>query len=404
MKLAILTAQISPYHNARFMGAARKFDEVHVVSSVNDGDFPEFLATSLGDYKIHCICDGRTHYKEVVASRALHQRITDALEAVRPDAIAVAGWSAPESLIALEYGRKNGIPTVVMSESQADDAVRSLPRELLKKLVVSQFDAAFVGGPPHADYIVELGMPRDRVYLGYNAVDNAYFEREAERARASQAQLREQHELPSRYLLASARFIRKKNLPNLVRAFADAGRRDPSLPDLVILGDGPERSNIEEAIRSNEVTDRVHLPGFRGYDVLPAYYALSEGFLHVSTTEQWGLVINEAMAAGVPVIASNTCGATRTVLTDGLSGLSTGVDAASIEATILRLFSMTLEQQAGIGIAAKAAIRDWGPDRFGAGLRNAVEAAMRAPRRGPIKFLNKALIHRLQLTVLDAVA
>ena len=126
--------------------------------------------------------------------------------------------------------------------------------------------------------------------------------------------------------------------------------------------------------------------------------------MHVSSTEQWGLVINEAMAAGVPVIASNTCGAARTVLLDGVNGLSTDVDAASIEATILRLFGMTPEQRAGMGIAAQVAIRDWGPDRFGVGLRDAVEAAMRAPRRGPIKLLDKALISRLQRTVLDAVA
>ena len=404
MKLAVLTAQISPYHNARFVGAAKEFDEVHVVSSVNDGDFPEFLATSLGDYKIHFICDGRKDYKEAFERLALHQQITDALAAVHPHAIAVAGWSAPESLVALEYGRKNGIPTVVMSESQADDAPRSWPREVLKKRIVSQFDAALVGGPSHADYIVGLGMPRDRVHLGYNAVDNNYFEREAERAKASQDQLRAQHKLPQSYLLASARFIRKKNLPNLVRAFAGARRINPSIPDLMILGDGPERANIEEVIRSNEVTGVVHLPGFRGYDALPAIYALSEGFLHVSTTEQWGLVINEAMAAGVPVIASNTCGAARTVLADGVNGLSTDIDAASIEAAILRLFDMTPEQRAGMGMAAQAAIRYWGPDRFGVGLMDAVKAAMRAPRRGPIRLLDKALIHRLQRTVLDAVA
>ena len=126
--------------------------------------------------------------------------------------------------------------------------------------------------------------------------------------------------------------------------------------------------------------------------------------MHVSTTEQWGLVINEAMAAGVPVIASNTCGAARTVLADGVNGLSTDIDAASIEAAILRLFDMTPEQRAGMGMAAQAAIRYWGPVRFGVGLMDAVKAAMHAPRRGPIRLLDKALIHRLQRTVLDAVA
>src|SRR5207247_9937771 len=56
------------------------------------------------------------------------------------------------------------------------------------------------------------------------------------------------------------------------------------------------------------LNEHVHLPGFKPYDELPAYYALANAFVHASTTEQWGLVVNEAIASGLPVIVSNRCG------------------------------------------------------------------------------------------------
>lgn len=404
MKLAILTAQISPYHNARYIGAANEFDEVHVLSTVNEGDFAEFLANSLGGYSVHKLFNGRREYEVAAKELEVSRRTSQVLASLQLGAIAVAGWSAPESLAALEYARENGVPIVVMSESQEDDAPRSTLREAVKRRIVSQFDGALVGGPPHTDYIVKLGIPRDRVRLGYNAVDNAYFASGAAVARASEKQLKAQYGLPEHYVLASARFITKKNLPNLINAYALARAKHPALPDLVVLGDGPERHAVQDAITANEVERFVHLPGFCGYDVLPAYYGLSEGFLHVSSTEQWGLVINEAMACGVPVIATHTCGAARSVIQDGVSGILAGIDVASISAALLRLFQMTAEQRALMGAAAAEAICEWGPERFGAGLRATVDCARIRSRRGPLQPWDKALLRHMQRKVIHAVA
>ncbi|WP_394729420.1 glycosyltransferase [Altererythrobacter sp. GH1-8] len=404
MKLMILTAQISPYHNARYVGVTRHFAETHIASSVNAGDFPEFLADSLGDYAIHKLFNGKDGYASAVRTGELVSQITGLCATLQPDAIAVAGWIAPESLAALKYGRENGVPTIVMSESQVDDAPRPLLREAIKKRLVSQFDAALVGGPSHAHYVATLGIPSDRIHLGYNAVDNAYFEGRATLARANSDKLRGEHGLPERYILASARFIRKKNLTNLVVAYADARQKMKMPPDLVILGDGPEHSEIQKAIHRSGVADCVHMPGFRGYDVLPAYYALAEGFLHVSTFEQWGLVINEAMASRVPVIASHTCGAARTVISDGVNGLLTDVDVSAISNAILRLFEMPQESRDAMALAGMFAIQEWGPERFGSGMRAAVRSAAEAPRRGPIAPWDRALLSYLQNKTIETVS
>jgi 1,2-diacylglycerol 3-alpha-glucosyltransferase len=404
MRLLILTLQVAPYHDARYVGALRHFDEVHVLSTVNAGDFDEFLAKHTGSYSLHRLYDGPEAYRSAVASGDLGWQVRDIIERLAPDAIAVAGWTAPESLVALAEARAKKIPAVVMSESQADDAQRMLLREALKRRIVSQFDAALVGGPIHAEYAISLGIPRPSVHYGYNAVNNAYFASGAQETREKDATLRRELNLPSRYILASARFIAKKNLPNLVRAYAEARASVADVPALVILGDGPERAEIERAISETGQVCHVHLPGFQEYRDLPKYYALSEGFVHVATSEQWGLVINEAMSCGVPIVVSERCGATRTVVEHGVNGFVVATDVSAITQGLVSLFKLSPEARGNMGRAAADAISSWGPDRFGAGMRAAVDSAQSARRRGRLSLPDQMLLGRLAKRIIATVS
>src|SRR6185437_13984414 len=91
-------------------------------------------------------------------------------------------------------------------------------KEAMKRRMVDLFSAALVGGQPHVEYLVELGMPRKRVFIGYDVVDNDYFGRHTAEIRNSRFEIRSKCSLPENYFLASARFIEKKNLPTLIQA------------------------------------------------------------------------------------------------------------------------------------------------------------------------------------------
>lgn len=405
MHLVVLTRQIGHYHDARYRGAAATHERLTVVSSANQGGFAEFLAKDTGDYAVVRLTEDRAAYDRAVAEGTIGAKLATALDGLAPDALAVSGWTNPESVAAIGWARSRKVPLVMMSETQADDAARSRLAETVKARIVSLCDAALVGGPPHAAYITRLGIPSPRVHLGYNAVDNAHFAAGAAAARADAATVRSAHGLPPRYLLASARFIAKKNLAALVTGYAAAlGAAGGAGPDLVILGDGETRAEILAATEAGGVATRVHLPGFRGYEALPAYYGLAEAFCHVSTVEQWGLVVNEAMAAGLPAIVSTPCGVGRTVVEDGVSGLLTAPDAASIGAALARLMAMPAEARAAMGQAAAAAIADWGPQRFGAGMRAAVDSARAAPRRGRPAPWDAAILAHMQRRIIERVA
>ena len=213
-----------------------------------------------------------------------------------------------------------GYPMVVMSESSRQDEPRTWWKEAIKRRIVGLYSAALVGGQRHVQYLVELGMPRERVFTGYDVVDNHYFRHNAEEVRSQRSEVRQKYALPENYFLASARFIEKKNLARLVQAYAEYRRRsevrspkseignDKAPWDLVVLGDGPLRETLNSQLSTLNLNEHVHLPGFKPYDELPVYYALANAFVHASTTEQWGLVVNEAIASGLPVIVSERCG------------------------------------------------------------------------------------------------
>ncbi len=315
-------------------------------------------------------------------AQELFQKVSLALSEQRPDVVVVAGWSTPESFAALMWARRNGKRVVVMSESQISDAARSPVREALKSRVVRACDTAIVGGRLHKDYIAALGMPQTHVFLGYDAVDNRHFEEGADRARAESDSERQCLGLPARYLLASSRFIPKKNLPRLIKAYAKAIKGLHDVPDLVILGDGPERGSIQAAILESDITDRVHLVGFRSYDLLPSFYGLAEGFVHVSTAEQWGLVINEAAAAGLPLIVSAPCGATPELVHEGKNGWV--VDPLNVEdmaRALSLLISLSPSERSKMGELSRRIVAEWGPERFAEGLSEACKLAELLPSR-----------------------
>lgn len=396
-RIALLAQQVSHYHAARYRAAREKFDEFRVYSWVNSADFDEFLADRYNGTDVARMYDGESEYLNAVRSGSLWHRVHAELDRFKPTAVVVAGWSFPESVAAISWARATGARVALMSASQPHDAVRVKWREAIKRRVVSACDAALVAAGPHGDYASHLGIPAERVFFGYDAVDNEYFEMESDRVRNQADTVRKHHDLPSRYLLASGRFIEKKNFPRLIEAFGRALAYVDQGHHLVILGDGPERAGIEAAIRREKLQGRVLLPGFRPYDSLPAYYGLADGFVHVALSEQWGLVVNEAAAAAQPLVISRPCGAASALVQQDVNGyLVEPENVFAITKAVAKLMALDDYTRKSMGLASRRIAGDWSPARFASGLRCAYDAALEcAPRHLPLRdrFLFRALSH-----------
>jgi len=140
------------------------------------------------------------------------------------------------------------------------------------------------------------------------------------------------------------------------------------------------------------------LPGFKQYDELSAYYGLANVFVHASTTEQWGLVVNEAMVAGLPVIVSNRCGCAPDLVEEGRNGFTFDpYNVDELARLMLKVSRMTENEREAMGRRSREIIKHWTPQTFAENLMKAVETALVAPQPKEAlvdKALLWALIHR----------
>jgi glycosyltransferase involved in cell wall biosynthesis len=388
-----LLPDLGHYHHARIHAAAAGPVRAYVLEAHDRPGFAEFryVPSAGANYTVE---------------RA-QGSIAESLDRLRPSVIFLNGWAERYAMAGLKWCLRSGTPAVVMSESTAFDSIndreadpgrpirRRWWREAIKRKIVPLYSAALVGGTPHREYIVGLGMPPDRVFDGYDVVDNRHFAAGADAARANAAALRSKHSLPDNYFLASGRFIQKKNFARLLRAFAayriSAGS---GAWDLVLLGDGPEKPALDRLIDELKLGAAIRRPGFRSFDELPIYYGLAGAFVHASTTEQWGLVVNEAMASGLPVLVSRRCGCATDLVTDGLTGFQFDpYDEKSLTHPMLKVADSKFDR-AAMGVAARRRIAEWGPERFAANFWRAADCAMRAdPRRSG--FINRLAVSLL---------
>lgn len=388
-RVSVLFERLGPYHAARLNAAAgrcsltaievQRTDETYAWDELDTVDF------------------ARVSIYESSAKRRgmrdLKRRIESCLTASKPDVVAVHGWSEPAALLALRWCRVRRVPAVVMSESSERDAPRGTVSEWIKGHVVRQFSAGLVGGRDHRDYLVRLGMPKDSCFLGYDVVDNAYFESIATGVLDESETVRSELQLPRSYFLASSRFIEKKNIERMIEAYARYRRtHGEDAWHLIILGDGPLRDRIEATIESLRLTAYVRLPGFRQYAELPRYYALAGAFVHASTVEQWGLVVNEAMACGLPVIVSNRCGCVRELVDESNGWTFDPHDTEQLAVCFGEATRLTQEQVNRVQHASRERISHWCPERFAIGLSDSVEIAMRKPRAGKGWFSSVGLV------------
>ncbi len=382
-RISVLVRQLGPYHVARLQALAARLghDNVAAVETSDTDDTYEWARLgAIEGFAHHRLFDGRAHAPH---PSELWPALQSALDRVRPGVLAVPGWSDPLALAGMAWARRRHVPIVLMSDSRVDDAPRTWWRETIKAKVVRLADAAFVAGAAHASYIISLGMPAGAIVTGYDVVDNAHFAAGAAKARAEAVRWRQALGLPERYFLASNRFVAKKNLPGLLRAYAGYRQRaGEGAWSLVMLGDGPLRQEVEELSRALGLGDWVSFAGFQQYDRLPVYYGLAQAFVQASSTDQWGLVVNEAMAAGLPVLVSRRCGCAEELVIEGGNGWTFDPnDELSLAERMFMVSNLSTPELQNLAEAGQRHIAQWSPEYFAAQLETAAAKARSARRR-----------------------
>jgi glycosyltransferase involved in cell wall biosynthesis len=221
-----------------------------------------------------------------------------------PRSLVIGGWSNPTSAAALAWARWSRVPVAVWVESTAADLVRHRLREATKSAYLRATRAAIVPGSRSAEYVRQLGC--ERVIVAPNAVDNDLF---------TPAHGRADH-LPAQILFVG-RLAPEKGLDVLLAAMERLGASQSVA--LTVIGDGPLRASIERRVAGSSLAVSV-VGAVRSPREVAAHLATTDLLVLPSRSEPWGLVVNEAVAARVPVVVSDVVGCAPDLVVPGVTG------------------------------------------------------------------------------------
>jgi len=380
-KLALIYVNYGPYHLARLKTTARlgKEQGVEVVGLelASKEAIRDWRREKSPGIELLTVFPDRV--AEEIPPLELARGTWAALERLNPQAIALGlnRETFPATAAALAWKRQRRRVAIIMMVSKYDDYPRHPMKEWVKKRLMGLYDAALVSGHKAKEYAAMLGMPPERIFLTCDVVDNDHFARGAAQARDHVVSLRDRYGLPENYFLYVGRFDEKKNVSGLLQAYHHYVIRSPADPwSLVLCGSGPLETRLRREVQDLNLSGVV-FAGFRQVEELPIFYGLAQAFIMPSShSEQWGLVVNEAMASGLPVLVSKACGCARDLVQEGVNGFT--FDPYDVEglARLMLMMSSGEVDLGAMGEASRQIIANWTPEVFAENLFKAIEAAI----------------------------
>ncbi len=233
--------------------------------------------------------------------------ILKAIKEFQPNIVNLTGYYDFASWVILVFCKLKGIKTILSNESTANDHTRNGFKELVKSFIIRQFDGYFNFGTNSENYILSLGINKNKMLVKRNCVDNKalkeiYLEKISER-NDRQKELN----LCFKNFIFVGRLIEYKNLFHFLEAFNTAINKSVNKWGVIILGDGEQKNELKQYVLEKNMPNISFQNGV-SWQQVPEYLALSDVLVLPSYSEPWGLVVNEAMACGLPVIVSEKCG------------------------------------------------------------------------------------------------
>jgi glycosyltransferase involved in cell wall biosynthesis len=380
MTVLLALRRIGPYHHARFQAAAARLALVVLETRPASQEYPWEFTPAGGGYRVERLRGAAG--PEVDPPRAcLDAQLAALLQQHQPAVVVTVGWADGAYRRLLLAAQARHVPLVIVSDSRRADRPRPWWLEHPKRCLLQSYSAALVAGRESRAYLHDLGFPAAAIHQPWDVVDNGLF---AAAAADPPAQ-------PPR-LLCVARFLPRKNHRLLLQAYgayqAAGGRWG-----LQLVGDGPEEPQLRRTIAALPDPDRVTLLRFQQLDDLRRLYGAASGFVLPSRVDQWGLVVNEAMAAGLPVLVSRGAGCAVDLIEEGRTGWTFDPgDPAALTRLLHRLEAFPAASRDRLRQAAAEWLRGFDPEAFATGLEAAVATALAHPRRSRLG----ALVARLR--------
>lgn len=234
-----------------------------------------------------------------------------------PDLLIADGYSYASSWAGKFWSRIHRKNSILWSSSNEADHERVFYKEFFKKIIIKGFDAYNVYGTKSRDYLIKLGAEKDKIFIVGNNTDNNFYYNETMKWKRERPAIIKDFGIPDNNFLYIGRFSEEKNIVRLLDAYK--GLKSGQQWGLIVVGSGPQKEGIANYIKTHNI-ENVFMPGFKQKNEIPKYMAVSDVFILPGISETWGLVVNEAMAAGLPILVSRRCGCSADLVREGDNG------------------------------------------------------------------------------------
>jgi glycosyltransferase involved in cell wall biosynthesis len=320
-KLVILSEIIAPYRIPVFNALARHENvDLHVIFLAETD--PALRQWQVYKDDIHFSYQVLPSWRRRIGNYniLLNRGVTSALRKASPNVILCGGYNYLASWQSLFWAHRHRVPFSLWVESTTRD-LRSGSRlvKFLKAKFMHQCAAFVVPGKSSFEFVMSYGAPEETIFTAPNAVDIQFFAERTDTVRRDAATHRRMLRLPSRFFLSVGRLVRDKGVFDLLQAYGTLSPELRTEIGLVLIGDGAARLELEQQAKAI-TPGAVYFPGFVQREQLASYYALAETFIFPTHTDPWGLVVNEAMACGLPVISTSVAGCVADLVEDRWNG------------------------------------------------------------------------------------
>jgi glycosyltransferase involved in cell wall biosynthesis len=304
---------LGPYHYARFRRLSQYLDLKIIPVPYKENYRP--WAGYKKEFEYMDLFKGQKKLSGLKKRR----KLLNFLEKERPVAVICTGYDFLMRFVG-RFARSKNILAVLVMVSWEGNKDRSFFREYIKRwLVQRSFDAVLVPGTRSANYARHLGFGDKKIYKCGNVVDNDKFMATSGNIKDSKKDVQKEKYLPKNYFLYVGRLSPEKNLRFLIKSFTKY-RKMGGEWKLVIIGEGNQYSSLKRLVNKLDSSQDVLFQGWRQQKELIYYYTFAKCFILPSVAETWGLVVNEAMACGLPIIVSNACGCIPELCHDNVNG------------------------------------------------------------------------------------
>ncbi|SOE19969.1 Glycosyltransferase involved in cell wall bisynthesis [Spirosomataceae bacterium TFI 002] len=236
------------------------------------------------------------------------------IKSENPSIINITGYYDLAVVLPSIWFRLKGTPIVMSIDSTLNDNSGNSVSNFIKKWILGKMDGFFSYGKKSTELITRFGVAKQKVLVENNAVDNEKLNEVYITYKNSATFVEKSKSFPAQNFIFVGRFIPEKNLKELIRTFAKLETKNWGL---ILAGTGPLKEELmAEAAHLKNVFFEEPLPWYE----VPHLLAHANVFVLPSTSEPWGLVVNEAMACGMPVIVSQACGSAHDLVIEGING------------------------------------------------------------------------------------